>query len=83
MLLTFLLFIKLLSNVLKLTDRCSVVEPVYVFGTLITVIMSLIGFVVKKVDNEVGDLKRIVVDHIAQLASVKAKLEIITGNHEN
>ena len=59
------------------------VEPVYVFGTLITVIMSLIGFVVKKVDNEVGDLKRIVVDHIAQLASVKAKLEIITGNHEN
>ena len=45
--------------------------------------MSLIGFVVKKVDNEVGDLKRIVVDHIAQLASVKAKLEIITKNHEN
>ena len=58
-------------------------EPVYIFGTLITIIMSLIGFVVKKVDNEVGDLKRIVVDHIAQLASVKAKLEIITGNHEN
>lgn len=58
-------------------------EPVYIFGTLITIIMSLIGFVVKKVDNEVGDLKRIVVDHIAQLASVKAKLEIITKNHEN
>lgn len=58
-------------------------EPVYIFGTLITIIMSLIGFVVKKVDNEVGDLKRIVVDHIAQLASVKAKLEIITGTHEN
>lgn len=58
-------------------------EPVYIFGTLITIIMSLIGFVVKKVDNEVGDLKRIVVDHIAQLASVQAKLDIVTRNHEN
>lgn len=58
-------------------------EPVYIFGTLITIIMSLIGFVVKKVDNEVGDLKRIVVDHIAQLATVQAKLDIVTRIHEN
>ena len=50
-------------------------EPVYIFGTLTSIIMALVGFLVKRVYDKVDELDKRVIVHAQSLARIEALLE--------
>jgi hypothetical protein len=52
-------------------------EPLYVFGTMTTVVLGLIAYVVKRNDNKLDAIEMTLIEHGRSIASIQAKLDIL------
>lgn len=50
-------------------------EPVYIFGTLTSIIMALVGFLVKRVYDKVDELEKTMINHSESLVRLETLLE--------